>query len=295
MGSKKLSPTYRYFIVQNYEALIKLGGSGTNDEIHDTVINLMDLSDDKIGEAPLGSPSQTELEYQLAWARTYMKNYGIINNSKRGVWFLNLKYKKEVKIDPKEIISHSVRMNGEAREETKRVPENPENGDKEDDEIEYPDEVKPWKRHLSDVLIHMNPYDFESLTQLLLRECGFTQVSVTKKTGDGGVDGFGKLKINGIFSFNVAFQCKRYSGIVGAPEIRDFRGSLTTNIEKGLFITTGRFSKQAMEEANASGKQQIDLIDGEDLINKLAEHSLGVREVKTYEVDDAFFKEFKKD
>jgi restriction system protein len=215
MESKKLSPTYRYLIVPTYEALLKLGGSGTNDEIHDTVINLERLSNDEIGEAHLGSPSQTELEYQLAWARTYMKNYGIIENSKRGVWFLNSKYKEKVEIDPKEIISYSVKMNGEAREETKRVPENPENGDKEDDEIEYPDEVKPWKRHLSDVLIHMNPYDFESLTQRLLRECGFTQVSVTKKTGDGGVDGFGKLKINGIFSFNVAFQCKRYSGREG--------------------------------------------------------------------------------
>ena len=108
-------------------------------------------------------------------------------------------------------------------------------------------------------------------------------------TGFGGIDGTGKLKINGIFSFNVAFQCKRYKGVVGAGDIRDFRGSLTTDIEKGVFITTGTFSKAAKEEASNLGKQQIDLIDGEEFVRKLAEYNIGVREVKSYEIDEQFF------
>lgn len=90
--------------------------------------------------------------------------------------------------------------------------------------------------------------------------------------------------------YNVAFQCKRYSGVVGASFVRDFRGSLTTDIEKGVLITTGTFSKSAKEEASNPGKQQIDLIDGEELIDKIAEYGIGVREVKTYEVDEDFFK-----
>ncbi|MEI3086280.1 MAG: restriction endonuclease [Oscillospiraceae bacterium] len=122
-----------------------------------------------------------------------------------------------------------------------------------------------------------------------MRECGFTQVEVTKKSGDGGIDGTGKLKINGIFSFNIAFQCKRYQGIVGSGDIRDFRGSLTTNIEKGVFITT-IFLKAAVEEAAAPGKQQIDLIDGEEFITKLAEFGIGVKEIKDYDIDEEFFK-----
>ena len=104
---------------------------------------------------------------------------------------------------------------------------------------------------------------------MLLRECGFSQVDVTKKSADGGIDGTGKLRINGIFSFNVAFQCKRYAGNVSAGDIRDFRGSLTTDIEKGVLITTGTFTKAAREEASNAGKQQIDLIDGEEFISKL--------------------------
>ncbi len=99
-----------------------------------------------------------------------------------------------------------------------------------------------------------------------------------------------ELKINGIFSFNVAFQCKRYSGVVGAPDIRDFRGSLTTNIEKGLFITTGTFSKAAREEACSPGKQQIDLLDGEEFINKLTEYEIGVHPITTYAIDEDFFR-----
>lgn len=165
----------------------------------------------------------------------------------------------------------------------------PEDDIDSNDDVEFPDEVKPWRQQLANVLQNMDPYGFERLSQRLLRECGFTQVSVTKKSGDGGIDGTGKLKINGIVSFNVAFQCKRYKGLVSSGDIRDFRGSLTTDIEKGIFITTGSFSKAAKDEATTPGKKQIDLIDGEEFISKLAEYSIGVKEVKTYEIDEDFF------
>ena len=123
-----------------------------------------------------------------------------------------------------------------------------------------------------------------------MRECGFSQVEVTQKTRDGGIDGTGKLKINGIVSFNVAFQCKRYKGSVLPEDIKAFRGSLTTDIEKGVFITTGTFTKAARAESVQKGKQQIDLIDGEELIDKLIEYKIGVREKTIFEVDDEFFK-----
>jgi restriction system protein len=135
----------------------------------------------------------------------------------------------------------------------------------------------------------MNPYSFERLSQRLLRESGFEDVHVTKKSGDGGIDGIGKLKVNGIVSFNIAFQCKRYQGTVGAPEIRDFRGSLKANIEKAIFITTGTFTKQAIEEAADPSKTPIDLIDGEEFMTKLAEYGIGLTEVKDYDIDESFF------
>lgn len=292
---KNLSPTYTELIIPTYDALKQLGGSGTNNEIYERVIVDLNLSDEVLDEPHLGSLNQSEVEYQLAWARTYLKNYGIIVNSARSVWSITSEYASELTVSAKEIVAFTVQKNAKKREMAKSNDKPDGKTDKSEDDIdsnddvEFPDEVKPWRQQLANVLQNMDPYGFERLSQRLLRECGFTQVSVTKKSGDGGIDGTGKLKINGIVSFNVAFQCKRYKGLVSSGDIRDFRGSLTTDIEKGIFITTGSFSKAAKDEATTPGKKQIDLIDGEEFISKLAEYSIGVKEVKTYEIDEDFF------
>ena len=292
---KNLSPTYTELIVPTYDALKQLGGSGTNNEIYERVIVDLNLSDEVLDEPHLGSLNQSEVEYQLAWARTYLKNYGIIVNSARSVWSITPEYASELTVSAKEIVAFTVQKNAKKREMAKSndkldgKSDKPEDDIDSNDDVEFPEEVKPWRQQLANILQNMDPYGFERLSQRLLRECGFTQVSVTKKSGDGGIDGTGKLKINGIVSFNVAFQCKRYKGLVSSGDIRDFRGSLTTDIEKGIFITTGSFSKAAKDEATTPGKKQIDLIDGEEFISKLAEYSIGVKEVKTYEIDEDFF------
>lgn len=251
-----------------------LGGSGSNEEIYKKVIAITKLSEEIIDE--MHSFTMTEVEYRLMWARTVLKNYGAVENSKQGVWALTAKGTKLLKsgnIDPKEI---------------QKSLSNKKRGEKEIDE-DYKEEKRDWREQISEILHNLDPYAFEKLAQRLLRECGFSDVEVTKKSGDGGIDGTGKLRINGIFSFNVAFQCKRYKGQVGAPQIRDFRGSLGTNIEKGVLITTGAFTREAKEEASSEGKRLIDLMDGEELINKLAEYGIGLNEVKSYEVDEEFF------
>ena len=286
-------PRYNKLIMPAFTALKELGGSGTNDEILNQVIKDLNIPDEVADITHMGKVNQSELSYQLAWARTYLSKYGVIQNSARSVWSITPEFVGVDVLDEKEIVASVVKKNAEKRNKattTTTTDDIPEDDDPTNDDEEYPDEIKPWKEKLAEILQSMNPYGFERLTQRVLRECGFSQVEVTKKSGDGGIDGTGKLKINGIFSFNVAFQCKRYSGVVGAPDIRDFRGSLTTNIEKGLFITTGTFSKAAREEACSPGKQQIDLLDGEEFINKLTEYEIGVHPVTTYAIDEEFFK-----
>ena len=272
--TKKKCPSSQFFIKPTIIALYQLGGSGANSEIYKKVIQITNLSEEIIDE--MHSFTMTEVEYKLMWARTYLKNYGAVENSKQGVWVLTAKgaaLAKQNDLDIKEIVRFTNNKNGSSK-----------NSDS-DSFIEQ----KSWREQITDILLNMSPCAFEKLAQRLLRECGFSDVEVTKKTGDGGIDGTGKLRINGIFSFNVAFQCKRYKGAVGAPEIRDFRGSLSTNIEKGVLITTGSFTRAALEEASSEGKRLIDLMDGEDLINKLAEYGIGLNEVKSYEVDMDFF------
>ena len=289
-------PRYNALILPTFIALKELGGSGKNSEILDQVIKDMNLPDEVVDISHQGNVNLSELAYQLAWARTYLSKYGVINNSARSVWSITPEYTNTESIDEKEIVSKissrwAAKRGKTEKEDEKEVGQYypPEDEDPSNDDIEYPDEAKPWREKLSDILQKMDPYGFERLAQRVLRECGFSEVEVTKKSGDGGIDGTGKLRINGIFSFNVAFQCKRYGGLVGAPSVRDFRGSLTTNIEKGVLITTGTFSKAARDEASSPGKQQIDLIDGEGFISLLAEYGIGVKEVSTYEIDESFF------
>lgn len=279
MASKSKVPNYGELITATYTALRALGGSGKNDEINRKATEILELSDEILEVPHLKDSSLSEVDYRLAWARTLLKKCGAIINSARGVWSISSAYSNVDEVDGAEI-----------RKICRQGTSNPKEDVSSDPDLDdIPEEVRPWRKKLYEILIHMNPYAFERLTQRVLRESGFTQVEVTKKSGDGGIDGTGKLRINGIFSFNIAFQCKRYQGVVGAGDIRDFRGSLTTSIEKGVFITTGSFSRAAREEASAPGKQQIDLIDGEEFITKLAEFGVGVKEVKDYDIDEEYF------
>lgn len=272
----KNCPPFHSLFVPTLKALDELGGSGSNEEIYNRVLAITQLPADVIDI--MHNFTMTEVEYRLAWAKTYLKNFGAIENSKHRIWSLTTKGAKMLKentIDAKEICNFTARKQGGA----KTTPES--------DLVVT--ESTNWREQITDILQHLDPYAFERLAQRLLRECGFSDVIVTKRSGDGGIDGTGKLRIQGIFSFNVAFQCKRYKGQVGAGAIRDFRGSLDTNIEKGVLITTGAFTKAAKEEASCPGKRLIDLMDGEELINKLAEYGIGLNEVKSYEVDEDFF------
>ena len=283
------SPTQIELIEPVFIALRSLGGSANISEIRDKVIEMLQLSDEIVDEPHKGSASQqTELEYQLAWARTRLKAFGAITNSQRGVWMITTKFSDKETVSKTDVVEFikTQRLADRTPAVAKVLAED---DDPTNDNVEIPEELEPWRTELAETLHSMNPYAFERLSMLLLRECGFSQVSVTKKSGDGGIDGTGKLRINGIFSFNVAFQCKRFIGSVSAGDIRDFRGSLTTDIEKGVFITTGTFTKAAREEASNAGKQQIDLIDGEEFINKLIEYRLGIHEKIIYEVDKPFF------
>lgn len=276
-------PNYATLIEATFSALKLLGGSGKNDEINSKVAEILELSNEIQDIPHLNSSSLSEVNYRCAWARTILKNYGALENSARSVWTIKPEFTGIDSVDGA-IIEKFRNIKSEKTQKFNTAEEKME-----EQGVDVPEEVKPWRKRLYEVLINMDPYGFERLTQRVLRECGFTNVVVTKKSGDGGIDGTGKLKINGIFSFNIAFQCKRYQGSVSAGDIRDFRGSLTTDIEKGVFITTGSFSKPAIEEASNPGKQQIDLIDGEEFITKLAEFGIGVKEVKDYEIDEQFF------
>jgi len=272
-----------------YVALQDLDGSGDLDSIIDKIVENVGISDETADILHGGSGSQTEMEYQLAWVKHYFKKVGILDKDS-SLWVMT----PEGNALGVDAAMEKIRIVRKAEQQARAKNKEQNKKTKDQDNIDEPDEecgesLPEWKVRLSEVLKNMNPYAFERLSRRLIQECGFSHVTVTKKSGDGGIDGYGKLKINGIFTFNVAFQCKRYSGTVPTSDIRDFRGSLTTDIEKGIFITTGKFSREAEKEASDKGKKQIDLIDGDEFMDKIAEYRIGVKPVTTYEVDEDFF------
>ena len=274
---KHKAPGYADLLLDTLKVVASRGGSASIDEIYDDVVERRKFPDEVVDELHPGSTVTTELEYNLAWARTYLRKNGLLQRSRNGVWALTKLGSEDSKkdtIDRKAIVKGAVAA---------------KSGETVVNLLEL-EERRPWRELLSEILHAMNPFAFEILAQRLLRECGFLDVHVTKKSGDGGIDGTGRLRLNGIFSFNVAFQCKRYKGQVGAGEIRDFRGSLDNNIEKGVLITTGSFSKAAREEAGAPGKKQIDLMDGNEFMNRLAEYSIGLTPRTEYDIDEEYFK-----
>jgi len=279
-------PAYNEMMKELFQAIKELGGSGTIKEIDDKTIEILDLSPE-VQEVMHGDSSKTEVEYRLAWTRTYMKKVGILENSARGVWALTARGSELQNVDPNEIVQ-KVREMAFLKVKNSRDL-NLEDENLENDGIDTPDEIQTWREKLKNVLLNLKPDAFERLTQRLLRESGFTQVKVTGKTGDGGIDGMGIVKLNGIISFHMMFQCKRYTGSVSAGEIRDFRGAMQGRADKGLFITTGKFTTPAMEEANRSGATPIDLVNGDELVEKLRELQLGVAPVNDFVINEAWF------
>ncbi len=276
-------PTFDSMLLPTIQALQDLGGSGTIEEIYNKVVELLNISDTVL-EITHGNTSQSEVEYRLAWSRTYLKKYGLLQNSARGVWSLvstNINFNT---LDPREIVKV-------VREADKNKTEPLDSEASETIEsLEALEEIA-WHQQLHRTLLSLDPSAFERLAQRLLRESGFVQVQVTGKSGDGGIDGVGIARINGFLSFHVLFQCKRYQGSVTASQIRDFRGAMQGRTDKGLVITTGTFTRDAIKEATRDGAPPIDLIDGEQLVHRLKELGLGVKitMIESIQIDAEWF------
>jgi restriction system protein len=272
------------------EAIKKLGGSASISELEEEVANSLQLTDEEIAERH--NAQYTKLEYKLGWARTYLKAYGLLDNSGRGVWVLTPKGKDTDAVDPREVTRFVQSLS--KNKKSKSIVEDSEGTEEATEAIlEQTDREETWREDLLSILMELPPDAFERLCQRLLRESGFTEVKVTGRSGDGGIDGVGIVRLGGLLSFPIIYQCKRYRGSVGLSTIRDFRGAMIGRTDRGLVLTTGSFSRDAKIEATRDGAPPIDLVDGEQLIDKLKELGLGVK-VRTIEqpfILTEFFKE----
>lgn len=252
------------------KALHNLGGSGSIQEIEEEVATTLKLTDEQVSEIHRGNTSK--FSYRLAWARNYLKRYGLLENSSRGVWALTEDGLKTKLVD-KEVVKRKV-VSEDRLQRLKEKTKTPETLDESFDDEEL--QKYSWQEQLIEELQMIEPSAFERLCQRLLRELGFQNVEVTGRANDGGIDGKGMLKLGGVLSFHVIFQAKRYKGSVSPSIVRDFRGAMIGRADKGLIITTGNFTRDAKREATRDGAPPIDLMDGNELAEKLKELKLGV-------------------
>jgi restriction system protein len=277
----------RYF-APLLDALRGLGGSAKADEAVDRVAEDLNVPDEVLNETlPSGG---SRFRNQVAWARFYLVREGLIDSSKHGVWSLTEKGFK-VSLTPeqsRQLFLKWVKIFQEQRKQKEKNEPVAEQVAEGTGALS-----KDYRDDVLEVLLSLPPAGFERLSQRLLRESGFTQVVVTGQSGDGGIDGFGILQVNPLVSFKVLFQCKRYAKSVAPSQVRDFRGSMSGRADKGIIITTGTFTAEAKREATRDGAPPIELIDGEKLIDMLEKLELGLKAVTTFEVEHAFFSEFR--
>lgn len=288
-------PKFVQFFSPVIEALKELGGSGRPSEVRDVIARKLSIAEQDRTELLEGGAPR--FDNQVAWARFYMVKAGFVDSSKRGVWSLSDKGREIESLSFNEALSIFRHIHSGFQSERGASGEAESYPEETVEETIAPNDTaisddSSYRKKLLEVLLALPPSGFERLCQRLLRESGFEQVTVTGRSGDGGIDGQGILQVNPFVSFKVLFQCKRYTGAVAVSQVRDFRGAMMGRADKGIILTTGTFTSDAQKEAVRDGVPPIELVHGDKLLDMFENLELGLISRTTYDIDLHFFKEF---
>ncbi|MBT8365653.1 MAG: restriction endonuclease [Deltaproteobacteria bacterium] len=279
-------PQFLVYIQPLIEVLKNNGGSGTTSDIIDQVIETMDIPDKEVAKTI--SSGASRVRNRIQWARMYLVKSDLMDSSQRGIWKLT---EKGFEIDLNDDSVYKLFKKVQGTFDHKKKIKKTIKEDAEIDEVVVEDEAHG--EILINILKNLSPSGFEKICKRLLTEVGIHDVQVTGQTGDQGIDGTGVIKINDVVGFNVIFQCKKYKNAVAPRHVRDFRGTMQGRADKGIIITTGRFTKEAKREAVRDGVPPIELIDGEKLISLFEKYKLGLKPKVVYDVLPDFFENYK--
>lgn len=275
------------YIIPLIDVLKENGGSGTTSEIIDDVINKMNISDDEVEKTITSGASR--IRNRIQWARLYLVKAGIMDSSQRGIWRLTERgFEKD--LNENDVYQLFLKVRDSYISDKKTKKESKPKVDEIDNTI-VDDEVH--SEYLLNTLKELSPKGFELLCKRLLTEIGIHDVVITGKPSDQGIDGTGIIKFNDVVGFNIIFQFKRYKDSVPPHHVRDFRGTMQGRADKGVIITTGRFTSEAKKEAVRDGVPAIELIDGDKLVSLFEKYELGLKPKIIYDVIPDFFDKYR--
>jgi len=279
-----MMPKQRDTEVPLLKCLEEMGGKARPSEIYTRIRRFFpDLTDSDLTETlTTGGNKWTN---RIQWVRQRLVSIGEMASPEHGVWAITDKGRRRLAQMAGLGMSREPGLAKDSEEVRGGVSVNFE-------ELAE-DYVEAFKEKVIQKLQDLRPDQFERFAGVLLTAYGFVQVKVSGRAGDGGIDGYGSLKV-GLATMNVAFQCKRWQGQVGRPEIDKFRGAIQGEFEQGIFFTTSDFSSQARDASIKKGAVPIVLVNGDAIVQLMIDKQSGVkrRPVETYEDQiDTLFEE----
>lgn len=273
------------------------GNKHTTKECMETVIKYFNLSDEDV-KLTVPSGKQTLVANRVYWSLTYLKKSLLLQTIERGIYKITSRGKElldtsPVRIDKKLLSKYEeyrIFSNQEKGVETNNLESNDntlEITPEENIDLIYNKIKSQLSDDLLEIILDKDPYYFERLVMDVLTKMGYGDINdnqnmVTKKSGDEGIDGIinqDKLGLDKIY-----VQAKRWNNVVRRPELQKFVGALSTKkSNKGIFITTSDFTKDAREYVT-NLSQTIILINGKDLTKLMIEYNVGVQSNYSYEI-----------
>lgn len=291
-------PAYSDLILPVLRAVQKLGGSAQSAEIVDQVLSDLDPSEEALAVTFPNRPHHSVLIDRIMWGRSYAKLIGALESPKRAVFLLTSLGRELLALPETEGTRRAKELDREFRRNrsprrqpvessspegfrtstaTDDVGTEPDNTELLDDD-DPAGENNAWRDELLARLHGLSPVGFEEFTIYLLRLYGL-ELERVGKTGDKGIDGIGFAPISPVLSSRVAVQVKKYDPkgtSVSRDEVSLFQNDAKKRgAERAIFVTLGRYSKAAREEA-IDGSPTVDLIDGDQLAALIRDKELGV-------------------
>jgi len=261
-------------------------------------MGIFNLTDEELSQKK--STGGNLFQDRVWWGTSYLSQGKFIERPTRGMIKITQKGIDFLETNPQEMTLKLLKNDSDYNAYVPTRSKNASSSSKIDTEDMSPEDLiekgyselnDSLKKELLEKLYESNPYYFEKIVLVLFKKMGYGDFEETTKSGDGGIDGVINQDQLGIDKIYI--QAKRYSADnkVREPQIRNFIGAMSGDVNKGIFVTTSFFDKSAVKKAK-DARHKIILIDGDKLATLMIKHSVGVQIKDTYEVkeiDEDFF------